>query len=314
MPSRLPQRTRTYRNHHLNSTHWDRIKLREDDIVISTSLKTGTTWMQRIVSLLVLGPGPLPGSLAMLSPWIDSRFWLNADAMAALAEGQTHRRFFKSHLPLDALPYDPSLKYIYVGRDGRDVFMSFVNHWAAYTDFIYDRLNSGDEFCGEPLARCPDDIHQVFRDWVSRGSFPWEQDGYPFWSHLYHAQSFWAFRHLENLYFVHFNDLKADLEGEMRRLAAFLEIEVAEKLWPSLADGATFDTMKKEADALIPETEIGFKGGGKTFINKGTNGRWRDVLTTDELAEYDAAVRRTLEPTCARWLEHGSAAGDPKVL
>jgi aryl sulfotransferase len=310
----LPVRSRVYRNHHLDSTYWDHIKLRNDDIVISTSLKTGTTWMQRIVSLLILGPGPLPGSLAMLSPWIDSRFWLTAEEMAELAEAQTHRRFFKSHLPLDALPYDSKLKYVYVGRDGRDVFMSFLNHWASYTDVMYERLNGGTDLVGEPLRPCPDDLHAVFRDWVSRGSFSWEQDGYPFWSHLYHARSFWGFRHLPNVFFVHFNELKNGLEGEMRRLAAFLGIDAPESSWPALVDGATFDTMKKEADALIPEFELGFKGGGKAFINKGTNGRWRDVLTPDELAQYEVAVRRSLTPECARWLEHGRAAGDPKKL
>ena len=308
-----PQRTRVYRNHHLDSRRWDQVKLREDDIVISTSLKTGTTWMQRIVSLLVLGPGPLPESLALLSPWIDSRFWITADIVGQLTDAQKHRRFFKSHLPLDALPYDRRLKYIYVARDGRDVFMSFFNHWASYTEMMYERLNGGDDFAGEPLAPCPEDIHKVFRDWVSRGSFAWEHDGYPFWSHLYHAQSFWTFRHLPNLCFVHFADLKADLAGEMRRIATFLEIEVPEDLWPALVDGATFETMKKEGDALIPEMEIGFKGGSKTFFNKGTNGRWRDVLTTEELALYDQAARRTLEAACARWLELGDAAGNPKA-
>ena len=30
-----------------------------------------------------------------------------------------------------------------------------------------------------------------------------------------------------------------------------------------------------------------FKNGGTTFINKGTNGRWRDVLTPDDIARYE---------------------------
>ena len=71
--------------------------------------------------------------------------------------------------------------------------------------------------------------------------------------------------------------------------------------------------MKRDADSLLPELEAGFTGGAQTFVNKGTNERWKDVLTPDELAMYDRAVARALTPDCARWLETGSLAGDPKA-
>jgi aryl sulfotransferase len=313
MPTARPERTRVYKNHHLDSTRWDSIPFRDDDIVISTSLKTGTTWTQRIVSLLVFGHGPLPASLNLVSPWIDAVFWAPIELLRDIVEAQTHRRFFKSHLALDALPYDDRVKYIYVGRDGRDVFMSLWNHYGAYNDAIYGQLNNPAVLVGEPLARCPDDIHALFAEWVSRGSFPWEQDGFPFWSHFHHAQTFWNFRHLPNIHFVHFNDLKADLSGEMKRIAEFLGIDVPEDRWPATVEGATFAAMKRDADSLLPELEAGFTGGAQTFVNKGTNERWKDVLTPEELAEYERRVGRALTPDCARWLERGHSAGDPKA-
>src|SRR5258705_10932913 len=105
MPASLPQRTRIYRCHHLDSTRWDDVVPRPDDIVITTSLKAGTTWTQRIVSLLVFQSVELPGTLHFCSPWVDAR-WIGGRAeMRELVEGVPHRRFFKSHLPLDALPY-----------------------------------------------------------------------------------------------------------------------------------------------------------------------------------------------------------------
>jgi aryl sulfotransferase len=313
MPAR-PVRDRVYHNHHLDSRRWDRIALRDGDIVISTSYKTGTTWMQRIASLLVFGPGPLPATLLQLSPWIDARFQMPLEVVVPLVEGQAHRRFLKSHLPLDALPYDERIRYLVVGRDGRDVFMSLWNHYGAYTDALYERLNGGDDFAGEPIPRRGDDIHAVFRDWIGRASFPWEQDGYPMWSHFYHAQSFWRFRRLPNIQLVHFADLKADLEGEMRRIAHFLGIAVPEAQWPELVRAASFETMKRDAELLLPEMALGFEGGAKRFIHKGTNGRWRDVLAPDELADYEKAVARAVEPACAAWLERGRAAGDPRSL
>jgi aryl sulfotransferase len=309
-----PVRNRVYRNHMLDSGRWDRIALRPDDILVSTSYKAGTTWMQRIVSLLLFGSEPLPAPLGQLFPWVDARFFpVTIDEIRATLEAQTHRRSMKSHLPLDALPWDDRVKYVYVGRDGRDVFMSWCNHWAAFTDTAYELINSGAEFTGEPLARFPTDLHAVFDDWLHRGSFPWERDGYPCWSHFYHARSFWSFRELPNIHFVHYADLKRDLEGEMRRLAAFLDTPVAERAWPLLVEKAGFDAMKREAKELSTAMELMFEGGSDRFFFKGTNGRWKDVLTPEEVSSYHAVVSRTLPPDAAAWLEHGRAARDPKL-
>jgi aryl sulfotransferase len=315
-----PVRDRVYRNAYLDSRRWDHVPLRGDDIIISTSYKAGTTWTQRIVSLLLFGPGKLRLPLGELSPWVDARFRGPVAPVAEALAAQRHRRFLKSHLPLDALPYDERIKYVFVGRDGRDVFMSWWNHQSSYTDAAYELLNSGEDFAGEPQARLPDDIHEFFDDWIHRASVPWEQDGWPLWSHFYHAQSFWRFRQLPNLHFVHYADLTADREAEMRRLAAFLGIAVDERDWPALVAAASFDAMKAEAvasdDELLaagtPRPTI-FREGARSFFHKGTNGRWRDVLTPTELGEYEKATTRALTPDCAAWLERGRAAYEPKA-
>ena len=123
MGSAVPQRTRVYQNHHLDSTRWDGFVPRDDDIIVTTAYKAGTTWTQRIVAALVLGPGPLPDGLNQLSPWLDARFMGPLDDMLTSLDGQTHRRFVKSHLAADGLPFYPQAKYIVVGRDTRDVFI-----------------------------------------------------------------------------------------------------------------------------------------------------------------------------------------------
>src|SRR5713101_7149814 len=142
MSAPLPQRTRVYRCHHLDSTRWDSVVPRSDDIIITTSLKAGTTWTQRIVSLLVFQTTQLPNTLHWVSPWPDARFINTKAEMQTVVEGVRHRRFLKSHLALDGLPYWESTKYIYVGRDTRDVFMSTWNHIRAYTPSARELLNS----------------------------------------------------------------------------------------------------------------------------------------------------------------------------
>jgi hypothetical protein len=66
--------------------------------------------------------------------------------------------------------------------------------------------------------------------------------------------------------------------------------------------------------ALGDEMGIIFEGGAERFLYKGTNDRWRDVLTNDDLALYEAAAARTLTPELKLWLERGAASGvDPKA-
>src|SRR3954471_15472859 len=105
MTPAAPERTREYRNHHLDSTRWDGFAVRDDDIFIATAYKAGTTWTQRILAALVFGPQPLPASLDEISPWIDARFWGPIESMLARLEAQQHRRFIKSHLAADGLRF-----------------------------------------------------------------------------------------------------------------------------------------------------------------------------------------------------------------
>lgn len=230
--------------------------------------------------------------------------------MLDILEQQEHRRFIKTHLPLDGIPFDPELKHIYVSRDGRDVFMSMWNHYRNYTDDMHAELDAQPGFEHEPFPRCPEDIHEFWAGWIEKSFFAWEGSGWPFWSHLDNVQSWWDYRHLPNIEFFHYTDMLNDLEGEMRRMAAFLEIEVADQYWPRIVEACSFDGMKKNGADYAPGGGVFWKGGADTFLNKGTNGRWKGVLTEEELAQYDAACEKALTPQCRAWLEAGSSALD----
>ena len=51
-----PTKTRELHNHHFDSTAWNDFRFREDDVVVSTYAKAGTTWTQQIVAQLLFGP------------------------------------------------------------------------------------------------------------------------------------------------------------------------------------------------------------------------------------------------------------------
>ena len=114
MADRLPQVTRDYVNHHLDSRRWRVFEPRDDDIIVTTSYKSGTTWMQQILYLLIFNEGLEAPPLPLISPWLDARFHGPLEEMRTGLAAQTHRRFVKSHLPFDGLPYFPNVKYLIV--------------------------------------------------------------------------------------------------------------------------------------------------------------------------------------------------------
>jgi aryl sulfotransferase len=59
--------------------------------------------------------------------------------------------------------------------------------------------------------------------------------------------------------------------------------------------------MKEHAEELSVMLKDGFQGGLKTFVYKGTNGRWRDILTSEELEKYDKIENTNLTAECAHW-------------
>ncbi|GAW14602.1 hypothetical protein ANO14919_040050 [Xylariales sp. No.14919] len=298
--STLPVKTREVHNHHQDSTVWNDFKFRPDDIIISTYAKSGTTWLQQIVSQLIhSGDGTVPAGV--LSPWVDLRV-VPRDVLFEGLEAQTQRRFLKTHLPLDAMVWKPELKYLFVARDGRDTVWSMHHHYQDATDTFYGMINDTPGLVGPRLARPSDDPRDIFARLVD-GDMP-PDTAWPFWGHV---RGWWGARDQPNLLLVHFNDLKADLEGEMRRIADFLEIPaMPAENWKAAVEHCTFDWMKEHAElAAPPAAAIAWEGGAKSFIHKGTNGRWKDALSEDDNRRYLEKARQELGEECARWLEKG---------
>lgn len=291
-----PKKTRELHSHHLDSTIWNDFKFRDDDIIISTYAKSGTTWMQQIIAQMMFGGDP-DLAVADMSPWIDLRV-PPKQVKLPLVEAQTHRRFLKTHLPVDALVFSPKAKYIYIGRDARDVVWSFYNHHLNANAAWYGALNDTPGRVGPPIDPPPEDIRQYWHDWL-------DKDGFPIWSFWDNIRTWWAIRDLPNVKLIHFADLKRDMPGEMRAVAEFLDFEIDESRWSQILAYCEFDWMKTNAAKSVPLGGAFWDAGPGVFINKGVNGRWRDVLTSAESEAYEARAMAELGSDCASWLMSG---------
>jgi hypothetical protein len=278
-----------------DSARWDGFPFRAGDIVISTRSKSGTTWVQMICALLVFGTSDLPAPLGELSPWLD---WLGTprdDVYARLA-AQSHRRFVKTHTPLDGIPIDPRATYIVVARHPLDMAVSLYHQG--------DNLDRAriSELTGQPLVDVPrPPLHEWLLQWIDFEISPRDaMDSLP--GVLWHASDAWARRAEPNIVLVHYADLSTDLDGEMRTIAHRLGIVIDEGAWPALVDAATFGQMRARAADLAPDAAGVLKDRAR-FFRQGESGAGRAVLSADEFTHYEARAAALAPPDVLEWLQ-----------
>jgi aryl sulfotransferase len=194
--------------------------------------------------------------------------------------------------------FHPEAKYLYVARDMPDIVWSMHNHMYQALDDFFDLFNNTPGLIGAPLERPTFDTYQYWKEFL-------ENDGYPCWPFWENIRTWWEIRDLPNVKLIHFNDLKGNLEKEIRDIAAFLEMPVDEREWPRIVEHCTFQWMKDNADKVAPGGGDLWENGGQSFINKGENKRWKEVLSDDDIAGYHAKAIAELGEECARWLFNG---------
>ncbi|HEX6454498.1 MAG TPA: sulfotransferase domain-containing protein [Trebonia sp.] len=283
-----------------DSARWLGFPFRDGDIVISTRSKTGTTWVQMICALLIFQTPGLPAPLARLSPWLDHLITPREEAYARLA-AQDHRRFIKTHTPLDGIPLDPRVTYLVTARHPLDMAVSLY-HQGGNIDRARVRQLTGQPGPAEP-PRPRKPLHDWLLSWIAGDGDPQQQlDSLP--GVMWHLSDAWARRSQPNVLLVHYDSLLAGLEGQMRRLAGQLGIAVAEQDWPALVRAATFESMSRSADTLVPTA--GILKSNAAFFRRGTSGAGREVLSDGEIAAYDARAAQLAPPDMLAWLHSPS--------
>lgn len=278
-----------YQSHDSDSARWLGFRFRPGDIVISTRRRTGTTWLQMICALLIFQRPELPAPLWHLSPWLDHTIAPPHAVYAQLA-GQPHRRFIKTHTPLDGIPFDPRVTYIVTGRHPLDMFVS-----------LRHQLDNIDRPGPPQPAESP---RLSLLRWIDQagdsGPYP-ESLAMVMW----HLSDAWARRGEPNVLLVHYDDLCTDLAGQMRAIAWRLGITVPADRWPALVEAATFDRMRTSANLLVPAGHGLFRDTA-SFFRRGTSGAGRELLSDAEIAGYHARAAQLAPPDLLGWLHSRS--------
>jgi hypothetical protein len=306
----LPERTQVYETAVFDTRRWEQWVPRPGDVFVCTPAKAGTTWTQMLCALAIHRSTTFPQPLTKLSRWLERHLDPLDEVLAAYA-AQPHRRIVKTHTPLDGLPYFPEASYVFCGRDPRDVFLSGLDHMANGSErTVADarrRAGLPDDFA------MPTDPNQLFPLWLTTGSMPGMEDGFPIGSVMSLTKTFWRFRHVPNLLFLHYGDLSSDLGAELDRLARFLRVPLDDARRAEFVAAASFEAMRGRADELAPGAHFDEWRSNRDFFRSARRGTWREVLTPENQALYEQVAGAKLEPRLKGWLEGGRAAvGDPK--
>ncbi len=295
-----------YRGLVFDSARWAGFEFRPDDIVISTPPKCGTTWTQMLCALLIFDGPDFPQPLERLSPWLDM---LNRpiEEVRATYAAQDHRRFIKTHTPLDGLPRRDDVTYIVVGRDPRDVAISMEHHMANMDIDRFVELRARavglDDLAELPPRPQPsEDPTERFQAFVEKAEL-----GGPatLTSVLHHLHTGWERRSAPNVALFHYADYRADLPGELLRLATALRIDLTQSRAAELAPEAGIGRMRERAAEVVPSASLGMWRNTSAFLRAGATGEWQNRVTETDIASYDQRVASLVPADLAAWAHLG---------
>jgi len=288
----LPARTVTYKGPITDPTRWTTFRHRPGDIFICAPAKSGTTWLQAICAMLIFSTAELDIAPAKISPWFDTNL-TPSDAVSRMIEAQQHRRYLKTHTPLDGIPYFVDCNYIAVYRDPRDTFLSMMRLAARTLE-------------GRAAASQIADLHQLFGLWLKEPFWPGQGEQMSLAAIAHHFNLFWKYRALPNIALVHFADLKRDPVGAIRDIATALGIAADDRFIARIAEATAFANMRDKAAQFAPGIGRGQFKSESDFFRSGENVQWKEFVTASELAAYAQRLSQLIPPDASAWLENGS--------
>ena len=289
----MPQRTLAYKGEATDTDRWDSFTHREGDVFICTPEKCGTTWTQTMVAMLIMQQTEFETPPSVFSPWLDAGL-MPLEAMIPMLDAQTHRRFMKTHTPLDGIPFFDTCTYIMVYRDPRDVHFSMRNHSINMKNDVFD-------------VQFPEDVNEGFRRWVDLPHVDGAQEIFSLEALTHHFQTYKKFENLPNMNMFHYADMSRDPKAAMQKLAAVLDVTVEDALLDQMVEASSFKQMKDNAERFVPGAGMGIWHKESNFFNKGTSRQWEGVISEENLAAYDARMAELLSPEDIAWYENGDA-------
>jgi aryl sulfotransferase len=250
----------------------------KQDVFVMTFIKSGTNWMLQIAYQLLHHCRKEFDHIHSVTPWPDAilaartmrNYAVPLEEATGWETAPEGKRVIKTHLNWEHVPYSLDAHYIAVIRDPKDVFVS------SYF-FIRDLL----------LGGAMPSVEACFRAFVAGKAI-----GGGSWAH--NAAGYWAQRHRPNVLVLSFAELKRDLEGSVRRIAAFLDLRVSEEVIQEACRRSSFEYMQAIDEKFVPYRGAPWRTRGR-MMRRGRQGGSSELLSPEQQDQIDRSCLAELQ-------------------
>ena len=230
---------------------------------------TGTTWVQEIVYLLMNGGDVKEARSRDINdrfPFMEAHPPEEVPYVDSLA-AEPSPRLIKSHLGphfFEKAVTETKTKFIICMRNIKDNLVSYY-HFYKKVDMLGNFQGSFGEY-----LKLFEQKKLVHGDWFDF-NLAW-----------------WALKDNPNILFTKFENLSQNLEGEVRRVDAFLGRNSSDDVINKVCKNVTFDVMKENPTVNRSERI-------KDFMRKGKVGDWRSHFSMEESVALDELYAKKMK-------------------
>jgi len=243
---------------------------KDGDVFVVTYPRSGTTWTEQMVHLLVNNGEQGEQRITDAVPWVET-LPHRPNGMHEFLKTLPQRRLFTSHLPYQLMPShnNTTAKIVYVARNPKDV---------AVSTYFHNQSKVGYEGTW-------DEHFQLFLT-KDVGFGPYFDHILPWWE---------ASQQGKNILFLKYEDMKNDHAGNVAKIASFLDLQADSHLIDQVVALSSFKSMSSGESTnfnWIPQRE-----GVPTHFRKGDIGDWRNQFTEEQSQQLDALYMEKMKDT-----------------
>jgi hypothetical protein len=243
-----------------------------NDVLVCSYFKTGTNWTMQIAVQIAHRGAAEFGHIHDLVPWLEvsprMRMAVPVTDDSVWQNCPTKLRVIKTHVSLENLVYVPEAKYIWIVRDPKDVFVSSYH-------FMKKMMLGW-------LMPTPE-------QWLDLFLSPNTPEG----SWAEHLDGGWRNRHRDNVVFLTYEEMKADLPSAVRKIAVTMGVDLNEAELARVVEQASYKHMKSVEHKFDPPGMPWVNSQG-AMVRRGERGSADELLNAEQKRRLDKYWRAEL--------------------